>query len=230
MELFIEMNDDILIGSLLLPSGTQTHGAGSNIQTRMQDEPHSSSPQGDRTTRRRRRHHHHHHHHQTPPSNQPATTVQQILHPGNLLRRLLPASSLFNSDSHTSWAAVPSHWNHKNKTLYRTHSTCEGLIKKYHACTACSVIWKCQENMQIKKTYAAGKKTEMANLLFRSNLQVTNEGDNQDKSHRKHYVHQNCLCFQISCDKSFIPLYASMKKWRCEMTFIYASFSISHCA
>lgn len=94
IELFIEMNDY----HLPFPSSTQTHRAGSNINTRMQDEPHSSSSQGDRARRRRR----HRHHHQTPPSNQPATTVQQILHPGNLLRRLLPSSSLFNSDSHTS--------------------------------------------------------------------------------------------------------------------------------
>ncbi|XP_010740387.3 receptor-type tyrosine-protein phosphatase V isoform X1 [Larimichthys crocea] len=74
----------------------QTHGSSSNINHHNQELPHSSSSQGRRGRRRR------HHRHQTPPSDQPQNTVQQILHPGNLLRRLLPSSSLFNSGSHTS--------------------------------------------------------------------------------------------------------------------------------
>lgn len=90
-----------LIRHLLFPCSPQTHRASSNVDIRMQDEPHSSSAQGNRARRRRRRHHR-----QTLPSDQPQSTVQQILHPGNLLRRLLPSSSLFKSNSHTSWAHI----------------------------------------------------------------------------------------------------------------------------
>ena len=104
--LFIVTNDDILIRCLLFPSSPQTHGASSNINHRAQDRPHSSSARGSRAGRRR-----HHHHRQTPPSDQPQSTVQQILHPGNLLRRLLPSSSLFNSGSHASWAHTLYSWN-----------------------------------------------------------------------------------------------------------------------
>ncbi|XP_040910871.1 receptor-type tyrosine-protein phosphatase V-like isoform X1 [Toxotes jaculatrix] len=75
----------------------QTQGASSNINHHIQDRPHSSSGRGDRTGRRR-----HHHHRQKPPPDPPQNTIQQILHPGNLLRRLLPSSSLFNPGSHTS--------------------------------------------------------------------------------------------------------------------------------
>ncbi|XP_045912853.1 receptor-type tyrosine-protein phosphatase V-like [Micropterus dolomieu] len=69
----------------------QTQGASSNINQHTQHRSHSSSG--------RRRHHHHR---QTPPSDPPQNTLQQILHPGNLLRRLLPSSSLFNPGSHAS--------------------------------------------------------------------------------------------------------------------------------
>ncbi|XP_076597702.1 receptor-type tyrosine-protein phosphatase V-like isoform X1 [Chaetodon auriga] len=75
----------------------QSRGVSSNINHGVQDRPHSSSARGNRAGRRR-----HHHHRQTTPSDQPQNAVQQILHPGNLLRRLLPSSSLFNSGSHTS--------------------------------------------------------------------------------------------------------------------------------
>ncbi|XP_044067860.1 receptor-type tyrosine-protein phosphatase V-like isoform X2 [Siniperca chuatsi] len=75
----------------------QTQGASSNINQRIEDRSHSSSARGNRAGRRR-----HHHHRQTPPSDQPQNTVQQILHPRNLLRRLLPSSSLFKPDSHAS--------------------------------------------------------------------------------------------------------------------------------
>ncbi|XP_040910877.1 receptor-type tyrosine-protein phosphatase V-like isoform X2 [Toxotes jaculatrix] len=78
-------------------AGPQTQGASSNINHHIQDRPHSSSGRGDRTGRRR-----HHHHRQKPPPDPPQNTIQQILHPGNLLRRLLPSSSLFNPGSHTS--------------------------------------------------------------------------------------------------------------------------------
>lgn len=74
----------------------QTHGAGSNNH-RISDRPQSSSSRGGRDGRRR-----HHHHRQAPASDRPQNAVQQILHPGNLLRRLLPSSSPFNSGSHTS--------------------------------------------------------------------------------------------------------------------------------
>lgn len=77
--------------------GPQTHRSGSNVNHHVQDRPHSSTARDSRAGRRR-----HHHHRQTPPSDQPQSTVQQILHPGNLLRRLLPSSSVFNSGSHTS--------------------------------------------------------------------------------------------------------------------------------
>lgn len=95
--LFTVISDtDILIRCLPFCSSPQTHGSSSNINHHNQELPHSSSSQGRRGRRRR------HHRHQTPPSDQPQNTVQQILHPGNLLRRLLPSSSLFNSGSHTS--------------------------------------------------------------------------------------------------------------------------------
>lgn len=54
-----------------------------------------------RRRRRRRRKRTGHQHGQT--SDQPQSRVQQILNPGNLLRRLLPSSMLFSSDSHPSW-------------------------------------------------------------------------------------------------------------------------------
>ncbi|XP_041802364.1 receptor-type tyrosine-protein phosphatase V-like [Chelmon rostratus] len=86
---------------LWLSGGTsacpQSQGVSSNINHSVQERPHSSSAQGNRAGRRRRRHHR-----QTTPSDQPQNAVQQILHPGKLLRRLLPSSSLFNSGSHTS--------------------------------------------------------------------------------------------------------------------------------
>ncbi|XP_044208009.1 receptor-type tyrosine-protein phosphatase V-like [Thunnus albacares] len=74
----------------------QIQGATSNIN-HTKDRHHSSSGPRDRTGRRR-----HHHHRQKPPSDQPQNTVQQILHPGNLFRRLRPSLSLFNPGSHTS--------------------------------------------------------------------------------------------------------------------------------
>nr|XP_020485270.1 receptor-type tyrosine-protein phosphatase V-like [Labrus bergylta] len=77
-------------------ASTQTQGASSNINHPSQERLHSSSGRGDRAGRRR-----HHHHRQMPPSDQPQNTMQQILHPGNLLRRLLP-SSVFNPGSHNS--------------------------------------------------------------------------------------------------------------------------------
>ncbi|TNM86931.1 hypothetical protein fugu_007161 [Takifugu bimaculatus] len=68
----------------------------------VQFEASSSRTEGGGSGRRRRRSRTRHQHGQTPPSDQPQSRVQQILNPGNLLRRLLPSSSLFNSDSHPS--------------------------------------------------------------------------------------------------------------------------------
>lgn len=101
-----------LIRHLVFGSGPQAHRASSSINIRMQDEP-ISSAQGSRPRRRRR------HHGQTPPSDQPQSTVQQILHPGNLLRRLLPSSSPFKSDSQASWAKKNC-WVKKKNVKYCT--------------------------------------------------------------------------------------------------------------
>lgn len=70
-----------------------------SITTPVQGEGSSSRTEQGRTGRRKRRTQHHAG--QTPPAVQPQSRVQQILNPGNLLRRLLP-SSTFNSDSQTS--------------------------------------------------------------------------------------------------------------------------------
>ncbi|XP_034551999.1 receptor-type tyrosine-protein phosphatase V-like [Notolabrus celidotus] len=83
-----------------LSGGTSIHpqiqGA-SPFTHQSQERPHSSSGRGDRSGRRR-----HHHHRQVLPSDQPQNTMQQILHPGNLLRRILPSSSMFYPSSHKS--------------------------------------------------------------------------------------------------------------------------------
>lgn len=75
-------------------SSLQTHRAVPHASISTENE---SSSQGNRTRRRRRRHHR-----QTPPSSQPQSPVQHILNPANLLRRLLPSSSLFNSGANAS--------------------------------------------------------------------------------------------------------------------------------
>lgn len=77
-------------------SSLQTPRAVPHTSISTQNEP---SSQGNRTRRRRRRHHR-----QTPPSSQPQSPVQHILNPANLLRRLLPSSSLFSSGANASWA------------------------------------------------------------------------------------------------------------------------------
>ncbi|XP_035014538.1 receptor-type tyrosine-protein phosphatase V [Hippoglossus stenolepis] len=76
-------------------AGPQIQGAGSKINHPVQDQPQSSG-QGERTGRRRQ-----HRQRQKPPSEPQQNTIQQMLHPGNLLRRLLPSSSLLNPGSHT---------------------------------------------------------------------------------------------------------------------------------
>ncbi|XP_029912448.1 receptor-type tyrosine-protein phosphatase V-like [Myripristis murdjan] len=73
--------------------GTQSQGASSNAG-QMQERPHSASAQGDGGRR-------HQHRRQKPHSNQAQSTTQHVLHPGNLLRRFLPSSMQFNSNSHT---------------------------------------------------------------------------------------------------------------------------------
>lgn len=72
-----------------------------SINNHVQGEASSSRTEGGQVGRRKRRTRHHPR--QTPPSDQPQSRVQQILNPGNLLRRLLPSSPLFNSHSQTSW-------------------------------------------------------------------------------------------------------------------------------
>lgn len=75
-----------------------------SISNHVQAEASSFRTEGDRARRKKRRKRRTRHHSgQTSPSDQPQTIVQQILNPGNLLRRLLPSSPLFNSDSQTSW-------------------------------------------------------------------------------------------------------------------------------
>ncbi|XP_058499119.1 receptor-type tyrosine-protein phosphatase V-like [Solea solea] len=74
--------------------GPQIQGAGSKINPHNPDQPHGSSGRGERTGRRR-----HHRHGQKSPPEPPQNTIQQMLHPGNLLRRLLPSSSLLNPGS-----------------------------------------------------------------------------------------------------------------------------------
>lgn len=70
-----------------------------SITNHVQGEGSSSRTQQGQTGRRKRRTRHHAG--QTPMVVQPQSRVQQILNPGNFLRRLLP-SSPFNSDSQTS--------------------------------------------------------------------------------------------------------------------------------
>ncbi|XP_051806020.1 receptor-type tyrosine-protein phosphatase beta-like [Acanthochromis polyacanthus] len=65
-------------------------GATSNAHPHMQDPSHISSGRGDRAGTR-----HHRHRQSKPPSEQPQNTMQLMLNPGNLLRRLLPSSSPF---------------------------------------------------------------------------------------------------------------------------------------
>lgn len=98
--LFIATYDDILIRCLVFPSSPQSQGASSSLNQHIKDRP-STSGQGGQAGRRR-----HRHHRQTTPSDQPQSTMQQILKPVNLLRRLLPSSSPFNPGSHTSWTHI----------------------------------------------------------------------------------------------------------------------------
>ncbi|XP_026188773.1 receptor-type tyrosine-protein phosphatase eta-like isoform X2 [Mastacembelus armatus] len=76
---------------------TQMQGASSNINHRIKDQPHSVSRREDRSGRRTQ-----HRHREKPPPDPPQNTIQKILYPVNLLRRLLPSSSLFNTGSHPS--------------------------------------------------------------------------------------------------------------------------------
>ncbi|XP_031172462.1 receptor-type tyrosine-protein phosphatase V-like isoform X1 [Sander lucioperca] len=71
----------------------QVQGASSKMNHHSQDQPHSSLGRSGR----RRRHRRH-----TVQSAQPQSTLQQILNPRMLLRRLLPSSSLFHPGSHAS--------------------------------------------------------------------------------------------------------------------------------
>uniref|UniRef100_UPI003AAB7A26 receptor-type tyrosine-protein phosphatase V-like n=1 Tax=Centroberyx gerrardi TaxID=166262 RepID=UPI003AAB7A26 len=79
-------------GSVGTSAHSQSQGGTSNAG-QSQDRPHSSSAQ-----RGRRRHQHERH---KPHPEQPQNSMQHLLHPGNLLRRLLPSSMQFNSHSHS---------------------------------------------------------------------------------------------------------------------------------
>ncbi|XP_030590250.1 receptor-type tyrosine-protein phosphatase V-like [Archocentrus centrarchus] len=68
-----------------------------NTNCYIQDRPRSSSGQRSRSRRRSR-----HPQGQTPLADPPQNTIQQILNPGKLLRRLLPSSSLLNPATHPS--------------------------------------------------------------------------------------------------------------------------------
>ncbi|KAM8830029.1 receptor-type tyrosine-protein phosphatase V-like isoform 3-T7 [Synchiropus picturatus] len=74
-------------------ASSQSPGTSSNMAD-SQDQRRSSSGFGEPTSRRR-------HRRQKPSSEEPQNTLQ-MLHPGNLLRRLLPSSSQFNPGSHAS--------------------------------------------------------------------------------------------------------------------------------
>ncbi|XP_061591880.1 receptor-type tyrosine-protein phosphatase V-like [Cololabis saira] len=78
-------------------SKPQMQGAGVTPSQQIKDRSHSSSEQRDRAGRRRQ-----HRQQQKPALEQPQNTMQQILHPGNLLRRLLPSLSPMNQASHSS--------------------------------------------------------------------------------------------------------------------------------
>lgn len=144
-----------LIRHLVFGSGPQAHRASSSINIRMQDEP-ISSAQGSRPRRRRR------HHGQTPPSDQPQSTVQQILHPGNLLRRLLPSSSPFKSDSQASWAKKNCWVKKKRQILYLRRRE----AGKCHACRR----RRCQENRQ----WSVDKETSQSEIITREESYVLN--------------------------------------------------------
>ncbi|KAK2851581.1 hypothetical protein Q5P01_007857 [Channa striata] len=74
-----------------LTRSLQIHGASSKTTQ------HTKDHQGGRSGRRRR-----YRQGENPLPDPPQNTIQQILHPGNLLRRLLPSSSRFNPGSHNS--------------------------------------------------------------------------------------------------------------------------------
>ncbi|KAM9855949.1 receptor-type tyrosine-protein phosphatase V-like isoform 3-T4 [Aulostomus maculatus] len=75
---------------------SRNQGATSNVNHIQDRRPRSSGP-GDQGERRRS-----HTNGRKPSSDQPQNTLQQIFHPGNLIRRLLPSSSPLTSGSHTS--------------------------------------------------------------------------------------------------------------------------------
>ncbi|XP_063320962.1 receptor-type tyrosine-protein phosphatase V-like [Pelmatolapia mariae] len=74
---------------------SQIQRASLNANNGIQDRPKSSSAQRARSGRS-----HRHQPRQKPAADPPQNTMQQILNPGNLLRRLLPSSSLLNPATH----------------------------------------------------------------------------------------------------------------------------------
>lgn len=121
---------DILIVCLLFPSSPQTHKGSSKVNH------HNKDGQEHRSGRRR-----HHHRREKPLPEPPQSTIQQILRPGNLLRRLLPSSSLFNSGSHTSWTHIllhtktqARHWVKKKTKQTLTMPSCPTTEQKGEDC------------------------------------------------------------------------------------------------
>lgn len=82
-------------GRLVVRSSSQIQRASFNANGYVQDRSHSSSGQRNRSQRRSR-----HHQGQKLLLQPPQSAIQKILNPGNLLRRLLPSSSLLNPATH----------------------------------------------------------------------------------------------------------------------------------
>lgn len=83
---------------LAIHRSSQIQRVSLNTNNSIHDRPQSSSARRARSGRSR-----HHQHRQKPAADPPQNTMQQILNPGNLLRRLIPSSSLLNPATHFNW-------------------------------------------------------------------------------------------------------------------------------
>ena len=170
--------DDILIGRLFFPSSPQIQRAGSKTNPPTQDQPHSSG-QGERAGRRRQ-----HRHRQKPPSEPQQNTIQQMLHPGNLLRRLLPSSSLnprltHPLNSHTVKLKVQRHKQEQNAVMQHLrheerHSRNNAECWMRTGPAGRKLVWrhadKCWRNQRRSCLHAHLKGKLNYHLLFRSNV------------------------------------------------------------
>lgn len=86
---------------LVVYRSSQIQRASLNANNGIQDRPKSSSARRARSGRS-----HRHQPRQKPAADPPQNTMQQILNPGNLLRRLLPSSSLLNPATHFNWTGM----------------------------------------------------------------------------------------------------------------------------